>query len=35
MPTAQARHILVSTEGEANDLKKKIEGGDDFADLAK
>lgn len=30
-----ARHILVPTEAEAKDLKKKIDGGDDFAKLAK
>ena len=35
MPTASARHILVSSEQEANDLKSQIEGGADFADLAK
>ena len=35
MPTASARHILVSTEEEANDLKNQIESGADFADLAK
>ena len=35
MPTAAARHILVSTEDQANDLKSQIESGADFADLAK
>ena len=35
MATASARHILVDTEQQAIDLKKEIEGGADFADLAK
>jgi peptidyl-prolyl cis-trans isomerase C len=35
MPRAEASHILVSTEAEANDLKQQIEGGAAFADLAK
>ena len=35
MPTASARHILVSTEDLANDLKSQIENGSDFGDLAK
>ena len=35
MPTAAARHILVSTEEECQALKDQIEGGADFADLAK
>ena len=35
MPRAAARHILVATEAEATDLKTKIEGGADFADLAR
>ncbi|MDZ4170217.1 MAG: peptidylprolyl isomerase [Coriobacteriia bacterium] len=35
MPRAQARHILVVTEEEANDLKQKIAGGADFADVAR
>lgn len=35
MPRAQARHILVSTETEANDLKQQIADGADFADLAR
>ncbi len=32
---ASARHILVETEEQCNDLKAQIEGGSDFADLAK
>ena len=35
MPRARARHILVENEKAAKDLKKKIEGGEDFAALAK
>jgi peptidyl-prolyl cis-trans isomerase C len=35
MPTASARHILVSDEQECLDLKTKIEGGADFAEIAK
>lgn len=35
MTTAAARHILVQTEDECNDLKAKIEAGGDFAELAK
>lgn len=35
MPSASARHILVETEDEAKDLKQKIEGGEDFGELAK
>jgi peptidyl-prolyl cis-trans isomerase C len=35
MPTAQARHILVPSEDTANDLKTQIEGGTDFAHVAK
>ena len=35
MPTAAARHILVSTDEECQALKDQIEGGADFADLAK
>jgi peptidyl-prolyl cis-trans isomerase C len=35
MPTASARHILVSSEETCQDLKTQIEGGADFADLAK
>lgn len=32
---ATARHILVATEKACTDLKKEIEGGADFATLAK
>jgi peptidyl-prolyl cis-trans isomerase C len=32
---ASARHILVKSKAECEDLKKKIEGGSDFADMAK
>ena len=35
MPTASARHILVPDEAACQDLKTKIEGGVDFADMAK
>lgn len=35
MSTATARHILVSTEEECESLKQKIEGGSDFAEVAK
>lgn len=35
MPKARARHILVDTEKTCNELKKKIEEGADFADLAR
>ena len=35
MPTASARHILVKTKEACDDLRKKIEGGEDFAALAK
>ena len=35
MPKASARHILVKTEAECSKLKKDIEGGANFADLAK
>ena len=34
MTRAKARHILVATEDACNDLKSKIEGGADFAQLA-
>ena len=34
-PSASARHILVETEDQAKDLKQKIEGGEDFGELAK
>ena len=32
---ASARHILVDTEEQCNDLKTQIEGGTDFAEVAK
>lgn len=35
MSKARARHILVPTEQACHDLKTKIAGGEDFADLAK
>jgi peptidyl-prolyl cis-trans isomerase C len=35
MKRASARHILVATEQECNDLKKQIEEGKDFAETAK
>ena len=35
MPIAAARHILVKTEAECLKLKQDIEGGADFAALAK
>jgi peptidyl-prolyl cis-trans isomerase C len=35
MASASARHILVETEDQCNDLKQQIENGADFADLAK
>ena len=35
MARASARHILVKTEEACVDLKTKIEGGADFADMAK
>ena len=35
MSTARARHILVPTEQACNDVKTKIEGGADFAEMAK
>ena len=35
MQKAQARHILVPTEEQANDLKQQIAEGADFADLAR
>ena len=34
MTTASARHILVSTEEECNNLKQQITDGSDFAELA-
>lgn len=35
MPTASARHILVPSEEQANQLKGEIAQGADFADLAR
>jgi peptidyl-prolyl cis-trans isomerase C len=35
MARAKARHILVDSEAKAFELKKEIEGGADFGDLAK
>lgn len=35
MARASARHILVATEDQCSDLKSQIEGGSDFAALAK
>lgn len=35
MAKASARHILVSTEAQCNELKQRIEGGEDFASIAK
>ncbi len=35
MPVATARHILVDTEEECNNLKGQIEGGSDFGEVAK
>lgn len=35
MPRASARHILVESEAECQSLKEQIEGGADFADLAR
>jgi len=35
MATASARHILVETEAQCEELKKEIEGGTDFAEAAK
>jgi peptidyl-prolyl cis-trans isomerase C len=35
MKTASARHILVKTQDECEKLKKQIEGGADFAEVAK
>lgn len=34
-PMVRLRHILVKEEGLANDLKAKLDGGSDFAELAK
>ena len=35
MPTASARHILVKTKEECEDLKTQIENGADFAEMAR
>ena len=35
MSSARARHILVDTEAACLDLKTRIEGGEDFAELAR
>lgn len=35
MARAQARHILVATEEQCNDLKAQIAAGADFAEIAK
>lgn len=35
MPTAMARHILVKTAAEAEQLKQRLAKGEDFAALAK
>lgn len=35
MPRAQARHILVSSQTECENIKKQIEAGADFAEMAK
>ena len=35
MPKAQARHILVDTKEQCEELKGKILSGDDFAEIAK
>ena len=35
MSTASARHILIKTEEHCNELKDKITGGEDFAEVAK
>ena len=35
MASAKARHILVATQEECEDIKKQIENGADFAELAK
>ncbi|MCW3693559.1 peptidylprolyl isomerase [Burkholderia cenocepacia] len=35
MAKASARHILVSSEAKCNELKAAIEGGADFAEVAK
>ncbi len=35
MPTAMAKHILVKTKQEAEDIKQRLDRGEDFAKLAK
>lgn len=35
MPRAKARHILVPSQSECESLKNQIEGGADFAEMAK
>ena len=35
MASASARHILVDTEEQCNDLKQQIENGADFAEMAR
>jgi peptidyl-prolyl cis-trans isomerase C len=35
MSTASARHILVKSQEECESIKKEIEGGADFAEMAK
>lgn len=35
MPVAQARHILVPSAEQANDIKQQIADGADFAEMAK
>ena len=35
MASASARHILVDTEEQCNELKQQIENGSDFAEVAK
>ncbi|MDH3451532.1 MAG: peptidylprolyl isomerase [Gammaproteobacteria bacterium] len=35
MATASARHILVATEAQCNDIKQQIADGADFAEMAK
>lgn len=35
MKSASARHLLVATEEQCEDLKSQIENGADFADIAK
>ena len=35
MPVAKARHILVKTQQDCEDIKQQIDDGADFADLAR